>query len=138
LRFVDYEQHAFPLLNASPEVSLQTPEKPRFADPLIGNPIARGHHAQQIECLHLGCDDMSRDDVLLGEELKQRVHEQCLSRTHIARDDNESFALLEAVAEIRERPFVTLTVEKESRIRAQSEGLGFEIVKSFVHVRSTY
>src|SRR5262249_8336987 len=51
----------------------------------------------------------------------------------LARDDDEAFALVQAVLEIRESALVAPAAEKEGRIGIELKGFGREAVIRFVH-----
>ena len=82
-----------------------------------------GDRAQQVVGLELRADELRRDDLARIELLEQAAHDRGLARADLAGDDDEAFALVQAVLEVGERALVPATAEEERRIGIELERL---------------
>src|SRR6185369_5666617 len=83
--------------------------------------------------IELRADDLRRDDFRGIELLEQAADDRRLPGADLARDDDEPFALIQPVFEIRERPLMPAAPEEERWVRVELKGLSGKFIEGFVH-----
>ena len=133
LRFVNDQQRALARRGDRHEVGLDRQQQAGLVEVAAGHAKSGGDHAQHVVGVDLGADDVGGDHAFGVELLKQAAHDGGLAGTDLAGDDDEAFALVQAVLEVGHRPPVAATTVEEGGIGVELEGLAAEFEECFVH-----
>src|SRR5581483_123271 len=80
---------------------------------------------------------MCRNDLAGIQMGKQVANDGCFTRSHFARDYDESFTLEQAILQVRIGPFVHSTLVKEPRVGTKLKWLCREAIVGLVHEMET-
>ena len=124
LRFVHDKQRPAALALGGVEEVLQPKQDAALVGRQVLEPESGGDHAQQVMARQAGGDDMGGDDLAGIYGGDQALDQGGLARADIARDDDEAFASLQPVGEMRPGLGMNAPFKIDSLVRLQQEGLG--------------
>ena len=134
LGLVDHQQGALALAVDLAQELLQARQQVGLARALVRQAEGRHHHAQGVVRVEVGVDDVRGHDLVGGQPVEQVAHQRGFTGTDFAGDDDEAFALRQAVLEVGHGALVALAAEEEVRVGTQLEGFGGEFVVGLVHL----
>ena len=106
--------------------------------PSIVEPEALRDDVDDLLLVELAGDDLRHGQLLRVDRAHQVRDQRRLARADLAGDDDEAFALGEAVAEVGQRLAVRDAAEIERRIGRELEGLSRQAVEIVEHRQSPW
>ena len=97
LRLVDDQQRALLVDRELAQERLERRQQHRLVDRLDRQAERRADRAQHVVGVELRADELRGDDLVAVELLEQAAHDRRLAGADLAGDDDEAFALVEAV-----------------------------------------
>ena len=122
-RLVDNQQRALVRNGELAEKRLQRREQRRLVDRLDRQAERDRHCPQHVVRVELRAHELRRDQLAAIEVLEEASHERGLARADLSGDDDEAFALMNAILQVRECPLVAPAAEEELRIGIELERL---------------
>ncbi len=96
-----------------------------------------GDEAEQVVALDLRRHQLDRGQAIGVDRVHQMPDQRCLARADVAGDDDETFALREAIAEVGHRFAVGAAFEIEMRVWRQLERTPGETIELIVHRKNS-
>jgi hypothetical protein len=89
---------------------------------------------QHVVAFDLGRHDLDRRQPQRVDRLHQMPHQRRLASANVAGDDDETFTLRQAIAQIGQRLAMGGALEIIMRVRRQLERAALQSIKLFVHI----
>src|SRR5436190_4785482 len=113
LRFVDDEKGAFLVQRRLAQKCLQRSKQYRLADSPHGQAKRCANRTQHVVRIELRADELRSDQLVTVDLLKKTADNCRLAGANLAGNDDEAFALVQAVLQVCERALVSATAEVE-------------------------
>ena len=133
LCLIDDEKRPFAIHGELAQERLQRSQQDGLAHRPDRKAESDSDRSQHVVGVQLRADELRGNDLFPIELLYEAAHDRGLARANLARDNDEPFALVEAVLQIRERALVPPAAEEECRIGIQLKGLAGQLVERLVH-----